>query len=46
MQASAPKLTITLGGKVGKEEIKGAGDVHFSLAEGEWEQLRRRFPMD
>lgn len=44
MQVSAPILTITSGTKVGKESIRGTGDVRFTFAEQELELLRKQFP--
>lgn len=44
MQISAPALTIIAGTKVGKESIKGTGDVHFTFAEQELDLLRKQFP--
>lgn len=44
MRVSAPALTITAGTKVGKESIKGIGDVRFTFAEQELDLLRKQFP--
>jgi hypothetical protein len=46
IQVSAPALKIKRDAATKKETIKGIGDVRFSFAEHELEQLKKRFHFD
>ena len=46
LEASAPALKIVRDKATRKESIQGMGDVRFSFAEHELEQLRRKFSLD